>query len=244
MTAKLWDHMGGQSVAGSYEIDIPRRTRKKPGGVHEARTAVVEVTFGAFLMKPPKNNPKHRTETLPEIEMHAVHVLEANPPEGEDPLEWMLLSNRPVSSFDEACEMVRWYSLRWRIEMYFKVLKSGFRVEACRLGHAERLVRYLALMSIVAWRLFMLTLIARADPGIACTEFLAPQEWRVLYRRTNRNADPPSTPPTIGEAVVWIARLGGYLARKKDGPPGTLTLWRGWKRLADLAEGWRLAAGS
>jgi len=71
--------------------------------------------------------------------MYAVHVLESRPPEGEEPVEWMLLTNSPIATFDDACEKVRWYSLRWRIEMYFKVLKSGFRVEACRLGSAERL---------------------------------------------------------------------------------------------------------
>ena len=73
--------------------------------------------------------------------------------------------------------MARWYSLRWRIEMYFKVLKSGFRVEACRLASAERLARYLAVMSVVAWRLFMITLIARADPNLPCSAFLAPPEF-------------------------------------------------------------------
>ena len=209
-----------------------------------ARTAVLGVKFGAFRMNPPRNNPKHGAEELSDIEMYAVHVLETYPPQGEEPVEWMLLTNRPVTSFDEACEKVRWYSLRWRIEMYFKVLKSGFRVEACRLGSAERLARYLAVMSVVAWRLFMITLIARTDPATPCTKFLAKQEWRVLYLKVKRDRDPPATPPTIGEAVSWIAELGGYLARKGDGPPGTMTLWRGWKRLADLTEGWNLATQS
>ena len=125
--------------------------------------------------------------------------------------------------------------------MYFKVLKSGFRVEDCRLSTAERLTRYLAVMSVVAWRLFMITLIARTDADTPCTNFLTKQEWTVLYLKTNRNKKMPSAPPTIGEVVNWVARLGGYLARKSDGPPGTITLWRGWKRLTDLTEGWNLA---
>ena len=128
--------------------------------------------------------------------------------------------------------------------MYFKVLKSGFRVEACRLASAERLTRYLTVMSVVAWRLFMITLIARTDPAMPCTKFLAKQEWRVLYLKAKKDREPPATPPTIGEAVRWIAELGGYLARKGDSPPGTMTLWRGWKRLADLTEGWNLATQS
>ena len=239
--AKLWDYMHQQPTSGSYEIEIPKRTKTKHCKVRMARTAVVSVKFGSFSMNPPRNNPKHRAEKLSDIEMYAVHILEAHPPEGEEPVEWMLLTNSPIATFDEACEKVRWYSLRWRIEMYFKVLKSGFRVEACRLGNAERLARYLTVMSIVAWRLFMITLIARTDPTTSCTKFIAQHEWKVLYLRTNRNTDLPATPPTVGEVVIWIARLGGYLDRKSDGPPGTITLWRGWKRLTDLTKGWNLA---
>ena len=156
-------------------------------------------------------------------------------------MEWMLITNQPVTTFEEACERVSWYRLRWRIEMYFKVLKSGFRVEACRLGTADRLIRYLTVMSIVAWRLFMITLIARTNPSLPCSQFLSEQEWTVLAVKSSRPRPPPAAVPTIAEALVWIARLGGYLARKSDGPPGTLTLWRGWKRLTDLTEGWRLA---
>jgi hypothetical protein len=153
----------------------------------------------------------------------------------------MLLTNLPVTSYEKAYEKILWYCVRWRIEMYFKVLKSGFRVEACRLGHAERLARYLTVMSIVAWRLFMITLVARTDPATPCSTFLANREWKVLFLKANTNKSLPKKPPLIGDVVIWVAKLGGYLARKSDGPPGTITLWRGWKRLADLTEGWNLA---
>lgn len=240
--AKLWDYMSIQPEAGSYTIEVPQRTQRKHVKARIGRTATVTIKFGKFQLNPPRNNPKHKVEKLPDIEMHAVHVLENDPPEGEDPVEWMLLTNLPVASFDEACEKARWYSLRWRIEMYFKVLKSGFRVEACRLGNAERLARYLAVMSVVAWRLFMITLIARTDPATPCTHLLVDQEWKVLYMKVNRERKLPKRIPTIGDAVIWIARLGGYLARNNDGPPGTIALWRGWKRLTDLTDGWTLAA--
>ena len=199
------------------------------------------IKFGPFRMNPPRNNPKHKTETLPDIQLFAIHALEKHPPKGEEPVEWMLLTNQPVTTLEEACERVRWYSLRWRIEMYFKVLKSGFRVEACRLGTAERLIRYLTVMGIVAWRLFMITLIARTNPSLPCSRLLSEQEWTVLAVKSSRNGCPPASPPTIADALIWIARLGGYLARKGDGSPGTLVLWRGWKRLTDLTEGWTLA---
>lgn len=238
---KLWDLIGAQPLAGTYTVAVSAREKTKHCKGRTARTAKMEVRFCGFCLNPPRNNPKHKTEKLPSLQMYAVHALEINPPDGEDPVEWMLLSNRPVTSLEEACERVRWYSLRWRIEMFFKVLKSGFRVEACRLGTAERLICYLTLMSIVAWRLFMITLVARTDPNVPCTQFLSEQEWTVLAIKSSGKGRAPTGPPLMADALVWIARLGGYLARKSDGPPGTLVLWRGWKRLMDLAEGWNLA---
>jgi hypothetical protein len=238
---KLWEHMGQQPETGSHTIDIPKRSKTKHCKERAARSATVTVRFGSFRLNPPRNNVKHNKEYLPDIEMNAVYVVEPNPPDGEEPVEWMLLTNLAVRSFDEAYEKVLWYCLRWRIEMYFKVLKSGFRVEACRLGHAERLARYLTVMSIVAWRLFMIALIARTDPAVPCSTLLADHEWKVLFLKANKNQSLPKKPPRIGDVVIWVAKLGGYLARRNDGPPGTITLWRGWKRLVDLTEGWNLA---
>jgi len=243
-SVKLWELMGQQPESGSYTIDIPKRSKTKHCKEREARTATVTVKFGSLRLNPPPNYTKHGDEPLPNIEMNAVYVREINPPDGEEFVEWMLLSNLPVTSFEEACEKVRWYSLRWRIEMFYKVLKSGFRVEECRLGHAERLIRYLTVMSIVAWRLFMITLVARTDPATPCSTLLADHEWKVLFLKANKNKPLPPKPPPIGDVVIWVAMLGGYLARRSDGPPGTITLWRGWKRLADLTEGWNLAAQS
>lgn len=239
--AKLWDYMGRQPAAGTCLVEVPRRAKTKHCGEREPRTAVVNVSFARFTMNPPRNNAKHRTEELPDIQLNAVLLREESAPDGDEPVEWLLLTNLPVSSFEAAQEIARWYGLRWRIEMFFKVLKSGFRVEACRLNSADRLIRYLTVMSVVAWRLFMVTLLARADPDQPCTSFLAPPEWMALRAKVLGTAPSPDTAPTVAEAVTLIARLGGYLARKCDGPPGTLALWRGWKRLADLAEGWRLA---
>jgi len=241
---KLWEHMRQHPETGCFTIDIPKRPKTKHCQEREARTAVVTVRFGSFRLNPPRSNTKYGKEHLPDIDMNAVYVLETDPPDGEEPVEWMLLCNLPVTSFEEACEKVRWYSLRWRIEMYHKVLKSGFRVEACRLGHAERLARYLTVMSIVAWRLFMITLVARTDPAMPCSTLLADQEWKILFLKANKNKPLPPKPPNIEDVVIWVAKLGGYLARRSDGPPGTITLWRGWKRLADLTEGWNLAARS
>jgi hypothetical protein len=238
---KLWDYILSKPTAGTYTIDISARQKTRHSKGRKARKAQMEIKFGSFKMNPPRNHPKHKTEALPDIHMYAIHALEKHPPEGEDAVEWMLLTNQPVKTLAEACERIRWYILRWRIEMYFKVLKSGFRVEACRLGTANRLICYLTLMSIVAWRLFMITLIGRTNPSLPCSEFLTELEWNVLVAILSPSGNRPVTPPPIADMVTEIAKLGGYLARKKDGPPGTLVLWRGWKRLIDITEGWSMA---
>ena len=120
--------------------------------------------------------------------------------------------------------------------------KSGFKVEECRLGTADRLIRFLTIMSVIAWRIFFITLMSRANPNLPCTSLLADEEWKVLYAKMHHTKHYPETPPpTIRDAVRWVAQLGGFLARKNDGEPGPITLWRRWKRLVDLAEGWSLA---
>ncbi len=232
---KLWDFMIRQPVSGKFDVEVPAKDN------HPARIATVELKFGSFTFNPPRNIIKYSTGDLPNLKMHAIFVCEKNPPSSIDPLEWMLLTNLDVNNFEEAFEKVRWYCFRWRIEMFHKVLKSGFKVEDCRLGEADRLINYLTIMSIVAWRIFMVTLIARTNPDLPCNLYLNNEEWKVLYMKVNRKKTWPKKIPKIKEVVIWIAKLGGFLGRKGDGDPGTITLWRGWKRLADLTEGWNLA---
>jgi Transposase DNA-binding/Transposase Tn5 dimerisation domain len=236
---KLWPHLERQPCAGRFAIEVPARRGTKHPTPRAPRVATVELQFVAFTLNP----PKRLSSTLPNLAMSAIYVREKDPPAGEQPLEWMLLTNLPIENFDQAYEKVRWYCLKWRIEMYHKVLKSGFRIEHCRLGEAQRLIRYVTVMSIIAWRLFLLTLIARTHPEAPCTTLLTDHEWKVLYCTVKNTTALPPKPPALREAVIWIARLGGFLARKNDGQPGTILLWRGWKRLTDLTQGWRLAAG-
>lgn len=238
----LWDFMLNQPAAGTKTIEIPGRRSTAPSKVRKARTAVLTIKFGSFVLNPPKDSILYRTTQPPSLPMFAVYAYEATPPENEEErVEWMLLTNLPVTNFQEACEKIHWYCLRWRIEMYFKVLKSGFNVEDCRLATVDRLIRYLSVMSIVAWRILMLTLMARTEPELPCTELLSETEWRVLFHAVDKKSALPQSPPSIREAIIWIARLGGFLARKSDGMPGTVALWRGWKRLSDLTHGWLIA---
>jgi len=235
---KLWQHLERQHCAGSFAIEVPARRGTKHATPRAPRVATVELRFVAFTLNP----PKRLSAQLPNLPMSAILVREKDPPAGEPPLEWMLLTNLPIATFEQAYEKVQWYCLRWRIEMYHKVLKSGFHIERCRLGEAQRLIRYVTVMSIIAWRIFMLTLMARTNPEAPCTTLLTDDEWKVLYCTVKKTTALPLKTPSLREVTFWIARLGGFLARKHDGQPGTITVWRGWKRLTDLTQGWRLAA--
>ena len=115
-------------------------------------------------------------------------------------------------------------------------------MECCRLETADRLVRYLAVISVVAWRVFWLTLVSRSHPNDSLTGFLTNDEWAVLFVKFNPGVKIPKKPPTLQLATAWIARLGGYLARKGDGSPGITYMWRGLKKLADMMEGMRIHA--
>ena len=235
---KLWSLTKKFPCQGEVEVTIPARDNKP------SRTAILELRFGDFIMNPPKNNIKRKTEKLPNLKLHVLYIIEKDSSEIESPMEWVLLTNIPINNFEEAVEKMRWYCLRWRIEVFHKILKSGLRVEECRLGTADRLIRYLTIMSIIAWRIFFITLIARSDPSLPCTTLLAEEEWKVLYTKMHHTKTYPSNPLTIKEAVLWVAKVGGFLARKNDGEPGPITLWRGWKRLFDFTEGWNLALTS
>lgn len=232
---KLWNLIKGFPCQGEIEVAIPARDNKP------SRTAILEVRFGDFVMSPSKNNIKRKTETLPNLKLNVIYIIEKNNVGIESPLEWVLLTNLPIKNFNGAVEKIRWYCLRWRIEVFHKILKSGLKVEECRLGTADRLIRYLTVMSIIAWRIFFITLLARSEPNLPCSILLAEEEWKILYTKIYHTKNYPKIPPTIKEAILWVAQLGGFLARKNDGQPGPITLWRGWKRLFDFVEGWNLA---
>jgi hypothetical protein len=232
---KLWDVIESLPCQGVIDVEVPVKNNQPK------RTAHLEVRFGKFTMNPPKKNIRNKTENLSNLSIYAVYIVEKHFPEGTDPLEWMLLTNISINTFDEAIEKVRWYCLRWKIETFHKILKSGLKVESCRLSTAERLIRYLTIMSIIAWRIFFITLISRVDPNLPCTIVLDKEEFRVLYAKMYLSKFSSNTEiPTIKKAIIWIAQLGGYLARNNDPPPGPTVVWRGWKRLFDLTEGWKL----
>jgi hypothetical protein len=146
-----------------------------------------------------------------------------------------------VRSREEAIEKLQWYALRWKIELFHKILKSGCRVEESRLRTAPRLVNLIATCCVVAWRIFWLTMINRSQPTAAPTLALTQLELHLLDQLAP-DRKPPAQPHTLSHYIIKIARLGGYLARAPDPAPGNIVMWRGLARLTDIAIGYSLRA--
>lgn len=235
---KLWRLVEDFKCSGRMTIEVPSRDNKPK------RLAHLEVRFGKFMMAPPINSVRHKTQRLPSLPMYAIQVIEKNKSLDTTLLEWMLLTNIAVNNFEEAVEKIKWYCMRWKIEIFHKILKSGLRVEECRLSTGKRLTRYLTVMSIIAWRIFFITLIARSRPDLPCSILFTEEEWQVLYVKIHKTAPPNNAIPKIKDAILWVARLGGHLARKNDPEPGPIVIWKGWQRLFDLTQGWKLANSS
>lgn len=201
----LWQELESISLAGELEVEVAAK-KDEP-----SRTAKVSVKYLQVELKPPQRLKEIRIDGWKPIKLWAVYVKEVCAPAGVTPLEWMLLTNMPINNFEDALEHIEWYCQRWSIELYHKILKSGCHVEDCLLETAARLKRYLALMSVIAWRLFWLTHINRQNPAAPCTTILAEAEWQALYCRINKTTDLPKEPPTVRQAVRWIAKLGGFI---------------------------------
>lgn len=172
----------------------------------------------------------------PVVTVTAILAQEEHPPKGETPVQWILLTNRTVQTLEQAQQMLDWYLCRWQIEVFFKILKSGCKVEELQLEHVDRIENALAFYQIIAWRVLYLTMLGRACPELPCNLVFEEQEWQAVYIVTTKK-QPPDTPPSIDEIIRMIASYGGFLNRKHDGFPGPQTIWIGLQRCKDFVLG-------
>lgn len=199
----------------------------------ETRTATVAVRAGQVTLRPPWRPGRH----LPAVTLNAVLVREVDPPAGEEPVEWLLLTTLPIDDENAVRQIIQFYCTRWMIEVFFRVLKSGCRVEKRRFETIERFQACLAVYLIVAWRTLYVCRLGRECPDISCEAIFEPAEWKSVWQVVRRTP-PPSTPPSLGDMVRLVAQLGGYVYGKSAGPPGPQTIWIGLQRTHDLALCW------
>jgi Transposase DNA-binding/Transposase Tn5 dimerisation domain len=212
-------------VLGRMDVKISSNGKRK------ARTAHVEVKCISVTLSPPKKRGKAMDSGCTDpITVRVIGATESDPPAGQEAISWVLLTNLLVPDFASACEKVTWYTRRWGIETWHKVLKSGCQVEECMLQSGERLTRFLTLFSILAVRLMHVTFLAREEPDLPATQVFAQEELEALHVRVHKRL-PTENKMTLREVVRMIGGLGGHLGRKCDGEPGITVLWRGWMKL-------------
>jgi len=186
------------------------------------------------------NTPTHlRRKIAGRLTVNAVIVREVNPPEGETPVEWILLTTLPISTVEQVRLVIQYYTVRWMIEVYFRALKSGCRVEQRRFETLPRMLACTALYMVIAWRTLLVSRLGRECPDLACEALFEPSEWQSVWAVTHPGKPIPSKPPTLSVMVRLIARLGGYQdSPNRPDPPGAETIWRGLQRMHDLAWAW------
>jgi hypothetical protein len=221
------------SVRGrKAKVSCEDRGRRQP---RKSRIADVEVRAVSVTFRPPGRHDRK----LPPLSMNAVIVRELNPPEGEPAVEWILLTDLPIETVEQVREIVDNYCTRWLIEVFFRTLKSGCRVEKRRFEHIDRLLPCLALYLIVTWRTLYVCRLGRSCPEISCEAVFERSEWQPVYRVVC-NREPPRKPPALQEMIVLIAQLGGYVNKKRKDPPGPQTVWLGLQRMHDFSLCWKL----
>lgn len=234
---KLTETVAAAPILGTVQIEVSGRPAQSHDGskrrqARSARTATVTVQACRVTLQA----PWRPGQKLPDLEVNAVLVREVDPPAGEPPIEWLLLTSLPVETFAQACTVIDYYTCRWEIEVFFRVLKSGCTVEDLQLETLERVTVCLGVYLIVAWRVLFVMRLGRDCPEMPCDAVFTEEEWRAVYQIVKRV--PATSTPSLGEMVTMIAMLGGYLNRKHDGPPGPQTIWIGLQRTRDFALAW------
>ena len=206
------------------KVETRKRVSDRPD-----RSATVEVRACSMKLRAPWRPDRK----LPPVAINIVLVEEVNTPEGQVPLQWILLTTLPIETDEQVRTIVEYYCQRWGIEVYFKTLKSGCRIEKRQFETLESEMNCIAVYMMIAWRIMFLSRLGRECPDLSCEVAFEPSEWKAVYIVVQKK-DPPKTPPKLNEMIRMIASLGGYVNRKKT-EPGTQTLWFGLQRMRDFA---------
>ena len=225
---RLFDEVRNAPARGTCTVEVSRQSARVKASKQPckpkraARLAETTLRYEPVALPCPGAAP---------VALWMVHAREERPPPDTEALEWFLLTTVPVASADDAKQVLQWYALRWRIEDYFRILKSGCKVEELQHHSAERLERAIAIKMVVGWRIQLMVRLGREVPELPAEVLFSDTELRVLttFARSRKLAPPQH----LGGAVELLARLGGWLGRTRD-PPGAQLLWHGYTKLAAM----------
>ena len=237
--AKLFNRLRASQHRGTVQLQVKRqsarakRSKQKARAARSRRVAQLALHYEKVEFFPPSY-----LKGKSNIELWVVHAQEKKPPPGVTPLEWCLLTSREISTASDAEQCLLDYALRWRIEDWHRVLKTGCRVEDLAHQRVERLQRAIAINLVIAWRIMVMTLLGREVPELPAAVMFTDVDIAVLggWARTV-SAKPPTT---LGEAILLVARIGGYANRKHDPPPGHELMWYGYQNLNLMCMGYEL----
>lgn len=233
----MFDYFESQPVRGKVIIDIQVNQDKK------YRKAELSLSFSQYTLPPPPDRTVNKDgNMLHNVNLWGILVKEDNPPVGVEPLKWMLTTNLPIDNIEKAIQIMNWYKQRWNIELFHKILKSGCTVESAQLRSRDKLIKYITVSSIIAWRIFWLSRHIENEKDSDCSAILTRDEQIILFKRFNFGKVPTKN-LTTRQAYLWIAKLGGYIGRKSDPPPGMISIWRGWTRLMAMLEDYQMICG-
>ena len=226
---KLYASVKKAPVIGKMEFQLSERSNQSP------RVVKQEVRGRQITIRAPRSfgvAARPITATI-------ILCQEKNPPKGEKPIEWFLLTSIPLDTPERGLEIVQWYLCRWQIEVFFKILKTGCEIEELQLQNYERIVNCLALYMIIAWRILHITMLSRSQPDMSCEMVFSIDEWNAVYAIVHKKK-PPKKPPRLYDMIRMIAGLGGFLGRKLDREPGPQCMWIGIQRMKDFALSWSI----
>ena len=196
------------------------------------RTATLAIRYAPIKLRSPA-----RIQEPEYFEVYGVYAVEINPPEGCEPVEWMILTTEPVTNHQQAQTILRWYTYRWRIEEYHKILKSGCKAESYRLS-GDSMQVLLGFLTPIAAQLLKMTYLNRTLPEAPASSVL--NEVQIEVKGAKSRKPVTAVDLTVAWAMKAVARLGGYLSHRKKSNIGITVLWRGFLELQSLCEGWQL----
>jgi hypothetical protein len=228
---RILDKIRLKHIDGRVNVVIPRDSRRNL----KEREAVLDIRYKEFEIRKPQILKKNQ-ELPSSLQVNVIYVKEEMPPKGCAPIEWFLMTNDDVRSWQDAYEKVGYYIQRWKIERFHFVLKSGCRVEKLQERSIENTASLVLMYSIIAIFILNLTYIARVNPELPCTILFDEDEWKILYCAANRTKIAPTKPYSIEDAVKYVGWMGGPIRAPSDGPPGVKTVWSGLQKLYTLLD--------
>ena len=196
-------------------------------------STTIGIKYNCLTLKPPIG----KANDYPEMSVTFLTATETTDPKDREKISWTFITNLPIRTNKQALDAIGWYKQRWKIEVYFKVLKSGLKLEESKLRTSDRLIRLISICCILAWRIQWITMLNRDDKKLSPAVAFDETERKILASCSHKD----DTPQLLHDFIAILACMGGYLARTGDPPPGNSVIWRGLSKLHDVRKGFELA---